>query len=80
MVTLNQDGIQFSNITLTNPITIGGKITRSGENAIHAGKGKPVVDAVNIDWNGAEVEENVIINTTGQLISWIKNLFNSISQ
>ena len=59
---LTQNGINFNNVDLSSengsPVTIGGKITRSSENAIHAGKGKPVVDAVNIDWNGAEVEEN----------------------
>ena len=31
-----------------------------------------IVNAIDIDWNGAEVEENVVINTTGELLSWIQ--------
>jgi len=77
MSELIQNGIKFNNIVLENPTTIASKITRSSQGAIAAGKGKPVVDAVSIDWNGAEVEENVVINTTGQLISWIKSAIGS---
>ena len=31
------------------------------------------VNAVDIDWNGAQVGNNVTIKTTGELLSWIKN-------
>ena len=32
-----------------------------------------IINAVDIDWNGAEVGENQYINTTGDLINFIKN-------
>ena len=35
------------------------------------------INAVDIDWNGAQVSNNVTIKTTGELLSWIKNLFES---
>ena len=35
------------------------------------------VNAVDINWNGAQVDNNVTITTTGELLSWIKNLFES---
>ena len=31
-----------------------------------------IINAVDIDWNGAQVEENVTLNSTGDLLSWIK--------
>ena len=37
------------------------------------GKLPTVINAVEIDWNGAQVEENVTLNSTGDLLSWIKN-------
>ena len=70
---IDSNGINFTNISLGAATMIGGKITNSSENKIAAGKGNPIVDAVSIDWNGMEIDENTIINTTGQLISWIKN-------
>ena len=30
------------------------------------------VNAIEIDWNGAEVDENTVLNTTGDLLTWIK--------
>jgi hypothetical protein len=35
-------------------------------------KGSPIVNAIDIDWNGAEVETNKELNTSGDLIKWIK--------
>ena len=35
------------------------------------GKLPTVINALEIDWNGAQVEENVTLNSTGDLLSWI---------
>ena len=73
MSTLIQNGIEFSNLNMQGALLIPGKVTTSSAAKTAAGKGTPAVDAVNIDWNGAVVDENVVINTSGELISWIKN-------
>ena len=35
---------------------------------------KPAVNAVDIDWNEAVIDESTVINTTGDLLSLIKNI------
>ena len=37
------------------------------------------INAVDIDWNDAEVEDGVVIKTTGELLSWIKSKSSEIS-
>ena len=66
-----QDNIKF-NVAFQTYAGVNDIISRDSAAKINAGKGRPVVNAVSIDWNGAEVDENVVINTTGQLLSWIK--------
>ena len=66
-----------SNITFNNVKEYGVKLT-SGPLLINGLAGVDpedggIINAVNIDWNGAEVDENTVINTTGELLSWIKN-------
>ena len=69
------DGLQFNNIKLggTNQSLKALKDDNpwkaSGEyNSIPA-----IVNGIDIDWNGAQVEENVEINNTAELLNWIKN-------
>lgn len=76
--TINQNGINFA-------VETGGK-THAGwgkkytnANNILDGVYDPdpqniekSINAVEIDWNGAQIEDNVIINSTGDLLSWIK--------
>jgi hypothetical protein len=64
----------------------GGKITNSSNvdrdgyynvNKIEAkGSASPVINAIDIDWNGAQVEEDKVINTTSELLKWIKERTN----
>ena len=69
MTEITQNNILFKNIEDTGvmlssyPILINNNI----------GNGK-AVNAVDINWNGAEVDENVSISYTGELLSWIKSL------
>ena len=37
------------------------------------------INAVDINWNDAQVEDNIIIHTTGELLSWIKSKLNGIN-
>ena len=59
---INQSGIDFS----VTPAAAhqGARIDNNGEN------GSPIVNAVNIDWNGATLGSETI-NTTGDLLSYI---------
>lgn len=64
---VKNEGIELS----TSPIIVKGQIgTDDGK----------VVNAVDIDWNGAEVGAENPINTTGELLSWIKELGTSAAQ
>ena len=42
--------------------------------------GVGIINAVDIDWNGAEIEENVTIHTTAELLNWIKTKGGKISE
>ena len=78
------DGITFSNITGVDKteegvFPIGQPIARN--NSIWTNSSKPWLKSVNvvdIDWNGAEITSTAFpsmdrtINTTGDLLSWIK--------
>ena len=70
MAQINQGGIQFNQVKTVGisldqwPFRLSGQIGPDEDGGI--------VNAIDIDWNGAEVEENVVINTTGELLSWIQ--------
>ena len=38
-----------------------------------------LVNAIDIDWNGIEVDNNIILNTTSDLIAWIKTIGSSVT-
>ena len=65
MAQLSQNDILFANITVTDETTgefmasTQGKISRDTENKIAAGKGKPIVNTVSIDWNNAQLQSAV---------------------
>ena len=73
MATFNQNDIQFT--ATPGQLKPAGKISKAsnGDFSDAATDGvESFINAVEIDWNGAEVEENVVINTTGELLSWIQ--------
>ena len=41
---------------------------------------QPFVNAVEIDWNDAELDDNTKINTTGDLLSVIQDLRNEVAE
>ena len=75
-----QDNITFNNVAFQTYAAVNDIISRDSAAKINAGKGRPVVNAVSIDWNGAEVDENKVINTTGQLLAWIKEGLEAAAQ
>ena len=72
---MNQNGINF-NIKNEDFTFITKKLSIDAFNKLNAGKISPIINAIAIDWNEAEVEDNVKIKTTGELLSWIKNKIN----
>lgn len=71
-------GIVFHKVknpdTLFNqgPVGIKNRIVVNGDQVESIDDDKHLINAVDIDWNGAEMDENTIIDTTGQLLAYIK--------
>lgn len=38
-----------------------------------------LVGAIDIDWNGIEIDENIVLNDTSDLINWISSLVSEIT-
>ena len=75
MATFKQNGIQFT--ALQGQLKPTGKFSKASNGNFYdaALDGvDPIINAVEIDWNNAEVDENLIINTTGELLAWIKSI------
>ena len=82
-----QNGILFNNLD-NAPIPIKkvtGKIFNSNNDYEHAADGIDMtIDAVTIDWNSAQMGnlttgEQIIIDTTGQLLSYISTISQKIT-
>ena len=70
IVSASLDSIDFSNITHEDDgVKLQERTIRVGNNwAANNTNWKPVVNAVDIDWNGAKIGENKTLNTTGELL------------
>ena len=71
-----QNGIKFENIYKSGGVSIGDTLIQSSFNSeedIPSVTNFPLINAIDIDWNSANVGNNKVINTTGELISWIKD-------
>ena len=76
MAEVKQNEITFSNFTFG--IDKPGKFGNTNETDYEfTGEFQPFVNAVEIDWNGAELGQ-YIINTTGQLMSYMSNISQKI--
>jgi len=78
-----QGGIRFGTIYKDGGVRLSDTIIQSSWNPrseYPSDDNYPLVNAVDIDWNGAEIDENKIINTTGELLSWIKESLAAAAQ
>ena len=67
MVQIEQNNIIFNSVKDKGGVTVGtGPIRINGQNSFGENS-KGIVNAVDIDWNGAQVDNNTI-NTTGEII------------
>lgn len=77
IISANIDNVDFTNIPGGNKGTKGSTFWNSSVNTNvwkDGGDGtqwKPSVNAVDIDWNGAKLTDNITINTTGELIKGV---------
>ena len=87
MSNFNQNGIDFT-ITDYTPTKLGNRASTATHSALINGKGSDIINAVEIDWNGAQLSyvslPNVLdngntINTTGQLLALINDLQEQIN-
>ena len=62
--------INFNNIKNNAQLRLGKISNRNSD--FEFNEFVPIVNAVELDWNGAEVDENKVINTTEELLIWIK--------
>lgn len=74
-ISVNQDGIEFSGISCGGANQVGKAVhdnsyTAGGTSQIN------IINAVDIDWNNAKLGEDNIIQTTGQLLSYISYIAN----
>ena len=76
MVEVRQNEITFSNHSFG--INLPGKYGNTDPDDFEiTGEFEPFVNAVEIDWNGANLG-SYIINTTGQLLSYMSNISQKI--
>ena len=67
-----QNNIEFTiNDEVLN--VVKNKLSIDSINKLRAGKVTPIINAIAIDWNNAKIDEDTYINTTGDLINWIKS-------
>ena len=71
MAILNQNGINFNNINFDDFTAVSSIVSIDSAGKIAAGKGSYVTNAVSIDWNGMQLGDAQVINTTGELASYI---------
>ena len=73
-----ENGVNFDSVKIPQilyehgPLGRKGKIEYNDDEVTHIDD-KSFINAVDIDWNGIEVENNNRINTTADLINWIKS-------
>ena len=78
-----QNNIRFGNIYKDSGVRIGDTLIQTSwdPNSEYPSENNyPLINAVDIDWNGAEVDEDKVINTTGDLLAWIKESLEAASQ
>lgn len=73
MGNFNQNGVDF-NISQYTPVKLNNRASTSTYTALVAGKGKEIINTVEIDWNNAYLGNSYYINTTGDLLSYISGL------
>ena len=75
-ITITQDNIEFSKVKDSGIFTASGKYSHSSNNdgtgrfdiSMNGDEISKSINAVEIDWNGAQIDDNDTINSTGDLI------------
>lgn len=76
MATISQDNITFSNYNDSDIISVSSPLKYGSYEGLDEDN-YGIVNAVDIAWNGAEVDEETTINSTGELLNYIKGAYSS---
>lgn len=77
-----RNNITFGNVSkagshlASGPLGLNGKYRDSGGTIDNINEDLIIYNAIDINWNGAQVGDGVTLNTTGDLLSWIKTISN----
>jgi hypothetical protein len=64
----------------TSPITVKNTYNVSnGQVSFAGGDMHCLVNAVDIDWNGAQIDSNTELNSTAEVLNWVKNKVDNIN-
>lgn len=74
------DNVKYKNVpNKKQGVAFGNRLTQSNigmsqsvVDYINSNKFYTLVDAIDIDWNGVEIDENITLNTTSDLVNWLK--------
>ena len=79
MATITQNGITFSNYNNTDVLKVSSPLKYANYEGLDEDN-FGIINAVDIAWNGAQVNQFRQLNTTGDLISWIKTEDQKVAQ
>ena len=77
MAEITINGVKFTNVpNKRTGVKLGNKISQTNftgdlEEYLASEDFYKLISAIDIDWNGIEIGENVVINDTADLINWI---------
>ena len=75
----SKNNIQFNKVQqpgvyhASGPIGLNGRYSTNGDTITGISSEMNLINAIDINWNGAKVESDLEINTTGDLLRWIKS-------
>lgn len=71
------DNIVFNNIKSVGEIVGSAPISFNNSSPGSDTELGGIINAIDIDWNGAQIDDNVTINNTGELLNYIKGAYSS---
>lgn len=73
MGNFTQNNINFT-VNEYTPTKLTNRASTATYDALLAGRGKEIINAIEIDWNGAELDKDRRIETTSELLNLINDM------
>lgn len=77
MAEITIDNIVFNNVKNVGEIVGSAPISFGNSSSGPDTELGGIINAIDIDWNGAQIDDDVIINNTGELLNYIKGAYSS---